>query len=139
MTLQVLQLLPVFKNIMLIIYLNESNFVFLIDSDGNTLSCPCSSTDLSCFSVQMPQDENIMKMSCMQFTRSSPTFPNISCTTGYREQLNLITSFIDGSAIYGTSVEQCNQLRLFSGGDLLFCLLIIMTFFILRIYIITLP
>ena len=65
----------------------------------------------------MPQDETIMKMSCMQFTRSSATFPSINCTSGYREQLNLVTSFIDGSAIYGTSVEQCNQLRSFVGGN----------------------
>ena len=82
------------------------------------MSCPCGSTDSSCFSVPMPQNENIMKMSCMQFTRSSPTFPTANCNLGYREQLNLLSSFIDGSAIYGSSLDQSNQLRLFSGGFL---------------------
>ena len=64
----------------------------------------------------MPQDENIMKMSCVQFTRSSAAFPTAKCNVGYREQLNLLSSFIDGGIIYGSSKKECDSLRLNSGG-----------------------
>jgi hypothetical protein len=35
---------------------------------------------------------------------------------GYREQLNLLSAYIDGSAIYGLSSTIANQLRTFTGG-----------------------
>lgn len=64
----------------------------------------------------MPSDENIMKQSCMQFTRSSASFPAYNCNMGYREQLNLLSSHLDGSQIYGENFNVSLDLRLFSGG-----------------------
>ena len=64
----------------------------------------------------MPQDDNIMKQSCVQFTRASGTFPTAKCNVGYREQINLLSSFIDGGIIYGSSKKECDGLRLNSGG-----------------------
>jgi len=49
-------------------------------------------------------------------TRSSATFPDFSCTSSYREQLNLLSAFIDGSAIYGIDSTRAIELRTFSGG-----------------------
>ena len=60
---------------------------------------------------------DIMKMSCMRFTRSSAAFSNFDCRLGHREQLNLLTSFIDGTQIYGPSVSRSKDLRLNQGGE----------------------
>ena len=54
--------------------------------------------------------------SCMEFVRSSPA-PRPDCTLGPRDQINQITSYLDASNVYGSSDEEMNQLRLFSGGE----------------------
>jgi hypothetical protein len=36
---------------------------------------------------------------------------------GYREQLNLLSSFIDGSQVYGIDLTRSQQLRTFNGGN----------------------
>jgi hypothetical protein len=86
------------------------------DSVGAEIDCPCGSTDSSCMSVQMPANDS-MRMSCMKFTRSSASFSNLNCDQSYREQLNLYSSYLDGSAIYGNSLEKSQQLRSLVGGS----------------------
>lgn len=49
---------------------------------------------------------------CLKFTRTEP----ICSCEGPREQYNAITSYIDGSGIYGSSEEVAASLRLFRGG-----------------------
>ena len=54
---------------------------------------------------------------CLNFTRSSSSFPTLDCSlTDYSEQLNLVTAYIDGSQIYGSSADKSAELRLGSGG-----------------------
>lgn len=61
-----------------------------------------------------------MNQTCIQFTRSSPTFQNVNCATqSYREQLNAISSYLDGSQIYGTSLAISKSLRAFVNGTML--------------------
>ena len=51
---------------------------------------------------------------CLPFTRSDPF-----CTGGpVREQFNALTSFIDGSNVYGSDEETAIKLRELSGGAL---------------------
>lgn len=66
----------------------------------------------------MPPNDNTMRMSCMKFTRSSAAFSNFDCRLGHREQLNLLTSFIDGTQIYGPSAARARELRSNQGGKL---------------------
>lgn len=54
----------------------------------------------------------------MNFVRSAATL-HADCKPLPREQLNQPTSFIDGSQIYGSSLESQLSLRSFSGGQLL--------------------
>ena len=50
--------------------------------------------------------------SCLPFSRSVP-----SCARSIaREQVNDLTSYIDASNVYGSSLELANSLRLFKGG-----------------------
>ena len=57
---------------------------------------------------------------CIAFSRSlsvcsNPTLPIVTGFTP-REQINVLTSFIDGSMIYGPDTELASKLRKFSGG-----------------------
>ncbi len=91
------------------------------DQTGNELSCPCNSTNSNCFTIPMPPDEKLMtSRTCLDFTRSSATFPTLDCSVtpakNFREQLNLISSYFDGTQIYGDSLEKSKTLRAFTGG-----------------------
>ena len=57
-----------------------------------------------------------MKSTCIRLTRSSSAFPTIDCRLGVREQLNIISSFVDGSPIYGIDHDKSVELRAFVGG-----------------------
>ena len=57
----------------------------------------------------------------MDMSRSRSAFPTFNCqTTNQREQLNLLTSFLDGSQIYGFDKASNDLVRLFQGGLLKF-------------------
>ena len=51
----------------------------------------------------------------MEFTRSTPFCPD---HTNVREQFNALTSFVDGSNIYGSDYETASLLRTFQKGEL---------------------
>jgi len=61
-----------------------------------------------------------MNQSCIQFTRSSPTFSNVNCVNQtYREQLNAISAYLDGSQIYGSTLAISRSLRAFVNGTMI--------------------
>ncbi|BET01861.1 Animal haem peroxidase [Nesidiocoris tenuis] len=71
-----------------------------------------------CFPIRLPEGDPIHGSSrCQEYTRSA-TAPRKDCTLGPREQLNEATSFLDASNLYGTSSEENEGLREFSGGRL---------------------
>ncbi|EDV23444.1 uncharacterized protein TRIADDRAFT_27445 [Trichoplax adhaerens] len=81
---------------------------------------PCDKlcrNDPPCFPIYpAPNDKRVPKDACIEFTRSSA-----ACGTGLssiffnellpRQQLNQVTSYIDGSTIYGSSKEEVRRLR----------------------------
>lgn len=71
-----------------------------------------------CYPIRLPDSDPINgrnNVKCQEYVRSG-TAPRVGCTLGPREQINQVTSFLDGSAIYGSSVEEANDLRLFRNG-----------------------
>ncbi|XP_071043918.1 uncharacterized protein [Parasteatoda tepidariorum] len=73
-----------------------------------------------CYPIRIPQTDPVFgrrNQNCMEYTRTCSA-PRIGCTLGPREQINQVTSFLDASVIYGSSVEEANLLRTFRGGEL---------------------
>ena len=63
--------------------------------------------------------QSMKSQSCIPFSRSSPSFATLDCdltTANYREQLNLATSYLDASQIYGTTKDFNDQLRVRANG-----------------------
>lgn len=78
----------------------------------------------SCFPIDIPTDDPFYSKegnkTCMSFIRSAPVekrCPQL-CGNLAREQMNQLTSFIDGGMIYGKSQEGMNDLRTFKYGRL---------------------
>ena len=95
-----------------------TSLAFNLDSTtGQVAACPCNSIDPNCFPIKVSSNDTIA-LTCIQFTRSSPTFPSLDCKIRQREQLNTVSAFIDGTQIYGDTLEASNQLRTFQGGML---------------------
>lgn len=87
--------------------------------NGRTISC-CNnraSKHPECFPVLLDANDPYYQynISCMEFVRSAPA---VTCHFGPREQMNQVTSFIDGSVIYGADIDVVNKLRTFENGTL---------------------
>lgn len=72
----------------------------------------------ACISILLPDNDPFysrFNVGCMNLVRNAPS-PPIGCRLRAREQLNQLTSFIDGSMIYGNDEQQAAGLRQFHGG-----------------------
>uniref|UniRef100_A0A914BYC7 Peroxidase n=1 Tax=Acrobeloides nanus TaxID=290746 RepID=A0A914BYC7_9BILA len=87
----------------------------------DSLSIPCCAdpSHPECLPIPTEGDDEVFKNRglCIPYTRSFVA-PRENCTLGVREQGNLVTSFLDGSQIYGNDKEQADELRLFQEGQL---------------------
>ncbi|XP_071866668.1 uncharacterized protein isoform X2 [Bombus fervidus] len=87
--------------------------------NGTSISCcPPSVGHPECFPVPVSSGDPVFDVAgrtCMDFVRSAPA---PQCKLGPRQQLNQVTAFIDGSAIYGSDQDTARKLREFSGGRL---------------------
>ena len=86
----------------------------------------CTFNDV-CVPIQVPQDDQTFGNSttpareCHPFMRSAPACPDSDIPAGTvppRQQINDITSFIDGSMVYGSSNERTESLRDANSGQL---------------------
>ncbi|XP_015434799.1 PREDICTED: uncharacterized protein LOC107190503 [Dufourea novaeangliae] len=87
--------------------------------NGTSISCcPPSVGHPECYPVPVASGDPVFDVAgrtCMEFVRSAPA---PQCKLGPRQQLNQVTAFIDGSAIYGSDITTASDLREFSGGRL---------------------
>ncbi|XP_077547271.1 salivary peroxidase/catechol oxidase-like [Haemaphysalis longicornis] len=68
-----------------------------------------------CYSIAVPEGDTFfapLGQTCLNMPRSAPC----SCQLGPREQTDSLTSYLDGSQIYGSSEEDTARLRLFQFG-----------------------
>ncbi|XP_078592391.1 peroxidasin homolog isoform X1 [Branchiostoma floridae x Branchiostoma japonicum] len=100
---------------------------------GRTIPMPgmnstsCSETCdniMPCFPIRIPDDdERITTKDCMPFTRSSAVCGTGETSTLFnnnpiaRKQINQITSFIDASNVYGSTLDVAQSLRDLSNDD----------------------
>ena len=69
--------------------------------------------------MKIPPNDTGINQPCIQITRSSASFPTVDCDLSnkkYREQLNLMSSFLDGTQIYGINETRSKWLRTGSKG-----------------------
>ena len=74
-----------------------------------------------CLGIAVPPDDwfyGPYGVRCLEFVRSMAT-SRVGCSLGPRDQINQVTSFIDGSVIYGSSETEEDNLRLFRNGMLI--------------------
>ncbi|XP_014781054.1 peroxidase-like protein [Octopus bimaculoides] len=69
----------------------------------------------SCFPIPIPSNDRHFKKTCLNFVRSMQS-PNSKCNFGFREQVNQISAYIDGGAVYASTKEDQNELRTRSQG-----------------------
>ncbi|XP_030022207.2 chorion peroxidase [Manduca sexta] len=88
--------------------------------DGGRDFIPREFMHPECFPIPVPPSDPFYGprgIRCLDFIRSSPA-PRDDCALGWREQLNQVSAYIDGSPLYGSSARQSDNLRLFRNGML---------------------
>ncbi|XP_034310733.2 eosinophil peroxidase [Magallana gigas] len=71
--------------------------------DGAPITCCGTEVQnrVDCLPIPIPSDDPHFNDNCMEFVRSAPAPAADGCEAGPREQINQITSFIDGGVVYG--------------------------------------
>nr|CAD7573840.1 unnamed protein product [Timema californicum] len=72
----------------------------------------------NCLPVKLPPQDKFFKnyqQTCMNLLRSLAGVSD-DCRLGPRVQINTVTSYIDGSMVYGSNVKMADNLRLLQGG-----------------------
>ncbi|PAV72225.1 hypothetical protein WR25_00048 isoform B [Diploscapter pachys] len=84
---------------------------------ANCSSCDSSRTvSVNCVPIPIPSDDpHFLPGTCLSFVRSIPGQRQL----GARNQLNQVSSFLDASPIYGSTVCEAEVLREMEGGRLL--------------------
>ncbi|XP_014665270.1 PREDICTED: uncharacterized protein LOC106807453 [Priapulus caudatus] len=95
-----------------------------IMTDSNSQAIDCCQEDSAlytgCQPIVAPPDDPFYSEHrdfCINFARSTPA-PRFGCALGHREQMNILTSFIDGSQVYGNTQSTADTLREGEGGRL---------------------
>ncbi|XP_072932288.1 chorion peroxidase-like [Epargyreus clarus] len=88
--------------------------------DGGRDFIPKEFLHPECMPIPVPQSDPFYGprgVRCLDFIRSSPG-PRDDCALGWREQMNQVSAYIDGSPLYASSARQSDKLRLFRNGML---------------------
>ncbi|ERL95349.1 hypothetical protein D910_12614 [Dendroctonus ponderosae] len=90
--------------------------------DGGHKSLPREFLHPSCLPIEVPRNDPFLSrfnIGCMEFIRSAPS-TRIECELGWREQINQVTPYIDGSTIYGSDVDAADSVRTFRNGKIFY-------------------
>jgi peroxidase len=88
-------------------------------SDGFRKFCRCNSYDPDCFNIPIPYGDYANNdQTCMSFVRSMASVCDFGCNLGPREQLNIQTSWMDLSNVYGYNEYLARKLRTYVNGML---------------------
>nr|KAI8739523.1 peroxidasin-like; partial [Biomphalaria glabrata] len=94
-----------------------TGFPVVTEANGAIKCCgpngtkPIGAVNQNCFAILLPCHEVNFAGSCMEFVRSVGATDKDGCLLNPREQVNSLTSFIDGSQIYGSTEELAAKLR----------------------------
>ena len=82
------------------------------------LKCTCTMSDnADCINVDTPKDDTLFAdQSCMSLTRSGASIDKFDCTLNAREQVNLVTHWLDLSQVYGNDEQTTKSLRAMKRG-----------------------
>jgi peroxidase len=81
-------------------------------SDGFRKFCRCNSYDIDCYNIPIPHNDYANNdQKCMSFVRSMASVDLFNCNLSPREQLNIQTSWIDLSQLYGYYPKLADNLR----------------------------
>ncbi|XP_063234409.1 lactoperoxidase-like [Bacillus rossius redtenbacheri] len=86
--------------------------------DGGRSFQPPELTHPDCLAIAVPPGDGFYGrhgVRCLEFVRSSPA-PRAGCALGPREQINQVTSYLDGSVVYGSDERRARRLRLGRDG-----------------------
>lgn len=87
------------------------------DQDGQPIKCFCDRKDVDCINIEVPSiDKFNTDERCMVTPRSSASTRKFNCNLGAREQLNLLTHWLDLSQTYGNDAQKNFALRLHQRG-----------------------
>lgn len=81
------------------------------------INCCPRPTHPECFPIEVFPNDIVFgreNKRCLNFVRSTSC---LTCRFGPRLQLNKLTSFIDASNIYGNTLEETRNLRIFNRGN----------------------
>ncbi|KAK5973660.1 hypothetical protein GCK32_012148, partial [Trichostrongylus colubriformis] len=90
--------------------------------DGHIRAFPCCRRGFShpeCDPIDIPTADPAFRgrLTCLPHARTMVA-PKLGCALGPREQANMVSSYLDGSVIYGSNPERAKQMRSFSQGAL---------------------
>ena len=99
-------------------WINHDITSFAVSTEEEQDIKPCTKCErtIKCLPIQITSNFTcncIQQMShkCIEFTRSTATFNDPACQNPERGQLNMQTDYLDGSSIYGVSIEENEKLR----------------------------
>ena len=89
--------------------------------NGEPVKCSCEDKhNPDCINIPMTKEDVLNHdQKCMVTPRSSASFKRLDCKLGQREQLNMLTHWLDMSQTYGNDYEKSKKLRTFNDGMLL--------------------
>ncbi|XP_040073574.3 chorion peroxidase-like [Ixodes scapularis] len=91
-----------------------------LGNPNNVIDCcsPSTRNMSECFSIDIPSGDPFFarfNQTCINMPRSAPCS---RCNLGYRDQQDILTSYLDNSQVYGSSAADTQRLRSLSRGML---------------------